>query len=141
VPGVLRPKEDLTTLDFCSFWFVFTFLNPHCPVTDLSEKFDLFDAFDVIGIFNNSIQSDLLLKHPTKVFVLNSGISASLLFSSPNPIFPHPKSSELTPIEQTIIGALISQMIVDYLPPLSSPISRSLHYDPHTWSSSIIISD
>jgi hypothetical protein len=112
-------------------------LNPHCPVTDLPEKFDFFDEFEVIGIFNNSIPPDQLLKDDTKVFLLNSGISSSLIFSSPNHIF-HPDTTEITPTEQTIIGALISQMIVDYLPPLSKPISLQLQFDSITWSSSVI---
>jgi hypothetical protein len=40
-------------------------------------------------------------------------------------------------LEETIIGALLSQMIVDYLPPLEQAIAVRLRYDPITMSACV----
>jgi hypothetical protein len=129
------------------FAFLHT-LNPHCTFTDLPEQFlsrDLLltnppelNAFDVICLFNISeaIAHQLTDAFPHKVIIHSSGVTADLVCGSPSRPFPT-DNTEPCPTEQAVVGALISQMIVDYLPPLGRPVAVRLTYNPATWASSV----
>jgi hypothetical protein len=126
-------------------------LNPHCTVTDLPENFffdransaltnrDHLNEFDVICLFNVSvaIANQFLAELSSKVVLFNTGVVADLVYDSPNHSFDRDTTS-VPPIEQALVGALISQFVIDHLPPLKKAVAVRLRYDPNNWSSEIV---
>lgn len=108
-------------------------LNPNTKVSVTTEP--KFDEFNLICVFNNNEYAEkvrtLGVEH-----VLVFGVSAYLLHMCPDvPI--NNEEIKTNPLCETICGALISQMIVDNIPPLEKPTALQLNFSPESLSSSV----
>jgi hypothetical protein len=128
------------------FAFLHT-LNPLCQVVDLPDDFffspdgsaltnsEKLNEFDVICLFDVplSVAAAMSSLFGSKVVLASYGIAADLIFARPEHEF-RVDATSVSPTEQALIGALISQMVVDYLPPLDHPVGARLYYDSHNWT-------
>jgi hypothetical protein len=128
------------------FAFLHT-LNPLCEVVDLPDDFffgsdasaltntEKLGEFDVIYLFEVplSIAIAMSAQFDSKVLLSSYRIAADLIFRRPEHEF-RVDSTSVSPTEQAAIGALLSQMVVEYLPPIDHPFGARLHYDHCNWT-------
>lgn len=122
-------------------------LNPYCNVqlipletilhseTQICNE-ELLSNYAFICIFNNN---ELLINHikaTNKAILIHDGVHGDLIHLQPD--YHHLfQDNSYDPLEQTIIGSLLSQMIVDHLPPLHSPMHYRLLFNSEQLSSSV----
>lgn len=113
-------------------------LNPNCEIlfSNIEETMNNVEylmTFDVIVLFNTEthLVNDFLSKG--KVVLLCKTTSILLMYNvSEYPTDVEAINKEVTTVFQATLGGLLSQIIVDYLPPLESPLMCKLVFDPET---------
>lgn len=137
--------ENLETYSHHLYFLVA--LNPYCPtkiipfsnICDIDQqkiKTEEIDKYNFICIFKNEEFFIKQIASSDKVLLFNHGATGDILYQQPEYDFPL-DTIVLTPSQQTVIGALLSQMIVDHLPPIQTPIHYQLTFDPIQLSSSV----
>lgn len=122
-------------------------LNPYCPVEIVqfssicdtekqTIKTDEIDKYGYICVFKNEAFFIQQILSANKVLLFNHGATGDLLYLNSKYTFPL-DDIVLSPSQQTVIGALLSQLIVDHLPPIENPIHYQLVFDQVNLSSSV----
>lgn len=122
-------------------------LNPYCPVQiiplssicDIQQrqiKTDEIGKYGFICVFKNEDFFAQQVISTDKILLFNNGAIGDIVYLRPNYTSPD-NDLVLTPTQQTIIGALLSQMIVDHLPPIEQTIHFQLFFDPILLSASV----
>ncbi|OHT10705.1 hypothetical protein TRFO_19923 [Tritrichomonas foetus] len=124
-----------------------TDLNPLCPAnliqldTVLSaDRSGLIqeeiEKYDFLCIFKSTIDLIKQASQSQKTILISFGKAGDIIYLQPE-YSPVSENAEFSPLEQTVFGALLSQVIVDHLPPIEQPIAYRLVYDPINLSSSV----
>lgn len=111
-------------------------LNPLCPVCEMKFESLDYSQYDIIGLFDADNSLIETMKTMNSVVIISSGIISDLIFKKDDYIISQ-KTETCEPLKQTIIGGLISQMIVDNLPPHEQSIGLTLKFDQNTMSASV----
>jgi hypothetical protein len=120
-------------------------LNPRCQWVDLAPaEFsppispDQLIDYDVICLFGltTDLVAPLLANLPQKTYLIGNRLSGDLIAGVSEHYFVS-DPAPFSPLEGALVGSLLSQMIVDYLPPLESPVAVRLQFDPATLSSRV----
>lgn len=138
-------EENLDTYSHHLYFLVN--LNPYCPVEIINfssicdeeqqkVKTDEIEKYEFICVFRNENSFIQQIMTTNKVFLFNHGTIGDLLYLHKNYLFPH-DDTVLSPSQQTVIGALLSQLIVDHLPPIQNSIHYQLTFDQANLCSSV----
>lgn len=111
-------------------------LNPLCPVSEIKIDSLDFTQYDIIGTFNADVPIVETVKKLKSVIIVSNGINSDLIYEKED-YSPSQPTETCDALQQTIIGGLISQMIVDNLPPHDKPIGLTLKFDKNTMASSV----
>ena len=109
-------------------------LNPYTPVCVVEgiQECDIICAFDLPDETANNVMKG----HPGIPVLLSSGSRACMYFQNTEISYSGAVDS-LGKVEQALFGALLSQLLVDYLPPLKNPLAISLTFNRETLESSV----
>ena len=128
-------------------------LNPHCPmrviplneIINVNKCFimsEIVESYDFICLFNADEEVIRQIILCTKTLLVCFNAVAEIIYLRPNFDCQQMKNKEagrkkLQPIEETVVGALVSQMIVDYLPPHDQSMQYEMVFDPVKLSASV----
>lgn len=109
-------------------------LNPYTQVSvvDGIRDCDIICGFDLPDETANAVMRE----HSGIPVLLSSGSKACVYFQNPEMTYSG-STDVLGSVEQALFGALLSQLLVDYLPPLKAPLAISLTFNSETLGSSV----
>ncbi|EAY16240.1 hypothetical protein TVAG_341340 [Trichomonas vaginalis G3] len=93
--------------------------------------------YDVICLFDSDEDTIEEAIKSDKVVIVCFGVAAYLVYQQRDFHF-NTESEKTDNLGYTICGGLISQMIVDHLPPLTTPVALKLDYSPSNYSAKIV---
>lgn len=109
-------------------------LNPNSKMT-FTYTPDL-SSYDIICLFDSDDETITEAIRLKKVVIVCFNTAAYLIYDTEAVEFDR-NSEKTDALGYSICGALISQMIVDHLPPIENPIVLKLDYSPSNYSAKV----